>query len=178
VRTLIKIAALLITGTFLGCSSKTTFPVLSEKIYKIKGGVNDKSTFKLSSYKRDARMKAYLMDSSSFLRGNLKDTLYILEAYNLETSMFYGRIWSENHAVNYSYSIGVFTFKKQSVFTDYQIKIVTNWDTVQIRKEERDNGNWLDNDLLISAVRCSQKGGNWKIDEVYFRDFFNSKRDK
>jgi hypothetical protein len=174
---LIIIITLLIIITLSGCSSKMTFPLLSEKIYKINGGVNDKSTFKLSSSKRDARMKAYLTDSSSLLKVNLKDTLYILEGFNMEISTFYGRIWNENHEVNYSYSKGTIALQKQSVFTDYQIKLMTNWDTTQIRKEEKDNGNWLDNNLLINGIRCYKKGNNWKIDEVYFKDFFNYKRD-
>jgi len=176
-RDLIKTAFLLAIIIFSGCSSKMTFPLLSERIYKKNGGLNDKSTFKLSSYDRDARMKAYLMDSTSFLKGNLKDTLYLLEGYNMEISTFYGKIWNRNHEINYSYSKGTITLQKQSVFTDYQVKLITNWDTVQIRKEEKDNGNWLDNNLLLNAFRCYKNGSNWKIDEVYFKDFFNSKRD-
>jgi hypothetical protein len=176
-RNLIKITALLAIFILPACSSKMTFPFLSEKIYTKNGGANDKSTFKLSSFKRDARMKAYLIDSLSFLKGNLKDTIYLLEGYNMETATFYGRIWNENHEVNYSYSRGAFTLQEQSVFTDYQIKLVTNWDTVQIRKEEKTNGNWLDNNLLINGIRCYKSGNNWEIDEIYFKNFLNSKRD-
>jgi hypothetical protein len=154
-----------------------TFPLLSEKIYTQNGGINDKSTFKLSAYKRDARMKAYLKDSSSFLKGNLKDTLYILEGYNIETAIFYGSIWNKENKVNYSYSKGIIALQHQQIFTDYQIKLVTNWDTVQIKKEEIDNSNWLDNNLLINGIRCYKKGNAWKIDEFYFKNFYNSKRD-
>jgi hypothetical protein len=154
-----------------------TFPLLSDKIYAKNGGVNDKSTFKLSLYKRDARMKAYLIDSSSFLKGRLKDTIYLLEGYNIETAIFYGRIWNSSKAVNYSYSKDVLTLQTLPVFTDYQIKLITNWDTVQIRKEEKGNGNWLDNNLLINGIRCYKKGGTWQIDEIYFKNFFNPKRD-
>jgi hypothetical protein len=160
-----------------GCSSKMTFPLLSDKIYAKNGGVNDKSTFKLSTYKRDARMKAYLTDSSSFLKGRLKDTIYLLEGYNIETAVFYGRIWNSSKAVNYNYSKNILTLQKPSVFTNYQIKLITSWDTVQIRKEEKGNGNWLDNNLLINGIRCYKKGSNWKIEEIYFKNFFNSKRD-
>jgi hypothetical protein len=176
-RDLIKTTFLLAIFILSGCSSKMTFPLLSEKIYKKNGGLNDKSTFKLSSYKRDARMKAYLIDSSSFLKRTLKDTLYMLEGYNIETATFYGRIWNKKNEVSYSYIRGAFVLEKYSVFTDYQIKLITNWDSVQIRKEEKINGNWLDNNLLINGIRCYQKGNSWGIDEISFKNFFNSKRD-
>ncbi len=160
-----------------GCSTKMTFPLLSKKIYDKNRGINDKSTFKLSSYKKDVRMKVFLLDSSTFLKEPLKDTLYILEGYNIETATFYERIWNRNHQISYSYLKGTVTLQKQSIFTDYQVKLITNWDTVQIRKEERINGNWIDNNLLINSIRCYKVGSSWQIDEITFKNFFNSKRD-
>jgi hypothetical protein len=175
-KNLIKIAILSIV-IMTGCSSKITFPMLSEKIYAKNGGVNDKSTFKLSSYKRDARMQAYLKDSSSFLKGDLTDTVYILEGYNIEIATFYGRIWNKSHVLNYSCSKGVFMLQKESVFTDYQIKLTTDWNTIQIRKEEKNNGNWLGNNLLMNGIRCYKQGSKWRIEEVCFKNFFDPKRD-
>lgn len=171
------LTALLLIIIACGCSTNMNFALLSEKIYSKSGGENDKSTFKLNSYKKDARMKAFLLDSSGFLKKRLKDTLYILEGYNIETATLYERIWTTNHQVNYSYLKGTVSPQKQSVFTDYQVKLLTQWDTVQIRKEEKINGNWLDNNLLINGIRCYKLGGAWKIDEIAFKNFFNPKRD-
>jgi hypothetical protein len=154
-----------------------TFPLLSEKIYRKNGGINDKSTFKLNSYQKDARMKAFLLDSAAFLKGTLKDTLYILEGYNIETGTFYEKIWNTNHQVSYSYLQGGVRLQQQSVFSEYQIKLITDWDTAQIRKEEKNNGNWFDNNMLINGIRCYKAGSSWQIDEIAFKNFFNAKRD-
>jgi len=171
------ITALLLIIVVCGCSTKMTFPLLSEKIYRKNGGVNDKSTFKLNSYQKDARMKAFLLDSAAFLKGRLKDTLYILEGYNIETGTFYEKIWNTNHQVSYSYLQGNVTLQQQSVFSEYQVKLIADWDTVQIRKEEKNNGNWFDNNLLINGIRCYKVGSSWQIDEIAFKNFFNAKRD-
>ena len=168
---------LLMITIVCGCSTDMNFALLSKKLYRKNGDENDKSTFKLSSYKKDARIKSFLLDSSDFLKKQLKDTLYILEGYNIETATLYERIWNANHQISYSYLRGAVTPQKQSVFTDYQVKLITQWDTVQIRKEEKINGNWLDNNLLINGIRCYKFGGSWKIDVIAFKNFFNSKRD-
>jgi hypothetical protein len=170
------IATALLVST-IGRSQKISFPALSNKIYTQNGGPNDKSTFKLNTYKRDARMKVYQLDSAFFLKGNI-DTLYLLEGYNLETATFYGTIWDKKNSISYSYFKGNLAVRKLSVFTDYQVQLITRWDTSTIKKEEKANGNWLDNNLQITALRCYKKGKDWQIDETYFKNFYDPKRDK
>ncbi len=175
---LFKIFIVCFITLVFGCARKVPFLILSEKIYQIYGGVHDKSTFKLSYHQKEARMKAYLLDSSSFLKENLKDTLYIMEGYNIETGRFYGKIWNKNHQLSFSHLKGSVTLSQKSVFSDYQVKLISNWDTVQIRKEEKINGNWFDNNTLMSGYRCFRQGNDWQIEKIYFRDFFDPKRDK
>lgn len=98
-----------------GCSQKISFPVLSDKIYNKNGGENDKSTFKLSRGKSEARKKVYLDAHASFLKGNI-DTLFIFEGYNMETGIFYGTIWNKEDKVNYSFFKGEISFQEKSVF--------------------------------------------------------------
>jgi len=174
-----KIVAVSIAFIFLsatGYAQKISFPSLSEKIYKKNGEHNDKYTFKLNAYKRDARDRVYLNDSASFLRNKI-DTLYIMEGYNIETGIFYGTIWDKKQSVSYSYFRKQLAIQNHSVFTDYQLSLVTKWDITSIRKEEEVNGGWLDNNLFINALRCYRIGGDWQIDEISFKNFYDSKRD-
>jgi hypothetical protein len=175
-RDLIKVLVLLGIISSFGCGPKITFPLLSEKIYAKNGGINDKSTFKLSSYEKDARMKAFLKDSTSFLRGKIH-TLYLLEGYNIETATFYGTIWDKKNSISYDYYKGNLSLQKQSVFTNYQITLITHWDTTTIRKEEKSNVNWLDNNLQINGLRCYKLDKDWHIDEIFFENFYDRKRD-
>ncbi|RYX85782.1 hypothetical protein EON73_02835 [bacterium] len=169
------VAALLIST--IGCSQKVSFSTLSNKIYSKNGGANDKSTFKLNTYKRDARMKVYQIDSASFLKVKI-DTLYLIEGYNIETGTFYGTIWDKKNSISYNYFKANLALQKQSTFTDYQVQLITRWDTATIKKEEKANGNWLDNNLQINALRCYKKGKDWQIDEIYFKNFYDPKRNK
>nr|WP_294790773.1 hypothetical protein [uncultured Mucilaginibacter sp.] len=174
--TLKGIILLLIIG-LIGCSPKASFLTISSKIYKKNGGANDKSPFHLSSHKNKARMKAYALDTTSLLEGEI-DTLYFLEGYNLETATFYGTIWNKRKSINYSYFKENLSFLNRSIFSDYQIKLVTDWDLSGIRHEEKVNGNWLDNNLQIGAIRTIKDGKKVKIDEIYFKDSFDPNRDK
>ncbi len=173
---IVAIAGMLTLLSIVGCSQKVSFPSLSENIYKKSGGRNDRSIFKLNTYKRDARDKVYLEDSASFLRDRI-DTLYLMEGYNIETGTFYGTIWNKGHSISYSYFREKLAVKNRSVFTDYQISLVTKWDIAVIMKEEVVNGDWLDNNLQISALRCYWIGKDLRIDEINFKDFYDPKRD-
>lgn len=126
---------------------------------------------------RDARMKVYQNDSASFLKGKI-DTLYLMEGYNIETGTFYGTIWDKKNRISYNYYKANLVLQKQSTFTDYQVQLITRWDTATRKKEEKINGNWLDNNLQINALRCYKKGKDWQIDEIYFKNFYDPKRDK
>lgn len=173
---IVAIVGMLTLLSTVGCSQKVSFPSLSEKIYKKSGGHNDKSIFKLNIYKRDARDKIYLKDSASFLQGKI-DTLYLMEGYNIETGTLYGTIWNKTDSISYSYFRGELTIQNRSIFTNYQISLVTKWDIATIRKEEGINGDWLDNNLQINALKCYKVGKDWRIDEISFKNFYDPKRD-
>lgn len=167
-------ASMFILVSMASCSQKVSFLSLSEKIYE--NNRRDQSIFKLSKYKRDARKKIYSNDGASFLRGKI-DTLYLLEGYNIENGTFYGTIWNKENSISYSYFRERLEIQSRSVFSDYQILLVTRWDVPTIRKEEDVNGNWLDNNLQINALKCYKEGGGWRIDEIRFKNFYDPKRD-
>ena|ERR1700761_9182243 len=171
----INLIGMLLLISSIAYSQTADFLALSNKIYTKNGGLSDKSNFKLNDYKKDARMKVYKLSSSFFLKNKI-DTLYFLEGYNIETATFNGTIWNKNNSISYNYNKGKLAIQ-HSVFTDYQIQLITRWDTITIKKEEKINGNWLDNNLYINALRCYKKGKDWQIDEVYFKNFYDPKRD-
>jgi hypothetical protein len=172
-----NLIALPLLVSTIACSQKISFPALSDKIFSQNGGINDKSAMKLSTYKRDARMKIYQSDSAYFLKEKI-DTLYLLEGYNIETGTFYGTIWNRQKSISYNYFKRHLALQKESTFTDYQVQLITRWDIATLRKEEKTSGNWFDNNLQLNGLRCYKKGNDWQVDEIYFKNFYDPKRDK
>ena len=167
-------AGIFIFFSIASCSQKVSFLSLSKKIYK--NSASHQPVFELNNYKRDARRKIYSNNGASFLRRKI-DTLYLLDGYNIETGTFYGTIWNKENSISYSYFREKLEVQSLSVFTDQQILLVTRWDVPAIRKEEDINGNWLDNNLQINALKCYRSGKDWQIEEISFKNFYDPKRD-
>lgn len=165
---LFKIFIVCFITLVFGCARKVPFLILSEKI--------ESFGKKRNKYKIDARFKLYQTDSAYFLHEKI-DTLFILEGHNFETASYYGLIWDKKNKISYNYFLKNLQPVQERV-SDYQIKLITNWDTTNIRKEEKINGNWFDNYTLMTGYRCVRQGNDWQIDKIYFKDFFDPKRDK
>jgi len=161
------ILALLILTIAVGCSRKTSFPSLSKRLYAKNGGANDRSIFKLSKGKYEARRKFYRAHAGSFLKGEI-DTLFIMEAYYMEEGLFHGTIWTKSDTGSYRYSRNKLEAKKETFFTDYQLKLVGKWDTVQIRKEDNATTPVFDGAISANAFRCYISAGIWVFDQLYF----------
>jgi len=161
--------------TLVGCAQKISFPALSKEIYKRHSGPNENKSLSLSAYKRNARNEAFNKRKSSFLYGAL-DTLFIMESYNIETAVISGTIFSNKGQINYSYDRKGITFLKESSYTNYELKLVAKWDTVSIRKEEKLHAVLFGGNIIY-ASKCFINNGIWVVEDIYFKDFFDLKRD-
>lgn len=165
-------------GTLLflicGCVSSLNFSNISRKIYEKNSGDSDISTFKIGTLMNDAREK--VKDEVTFLRRPITDTLYLIEAYDIETGTVFGEVWDLHNSIKYSY----FNEKLElntPVFTRYTHYLIEKWDTVGIQKEENINGN-LSNRLLMTGTRCYKVAGSIKVDQIFFKEFFDLNRDR
>ena len=61
-------------------------------------------------------------------------------------------------------------------FTKYMMKLVSEWDLEKIKKEDKENGGSLPQ-YRIFATRIILDSKKYKIECIFFRDFFNIKRD-
>ena len=68
-----------------------------------------------------------------------------------------------------------FQINHQQAFTSYMMKLVSEWNLDEIRKEELNNG--MIPSYGIFATRIIINGERYQIDCFYFRDFFNIQRD-
>jgi len=105
------------------------------------------------------------------------DTLFILEAYDMENANFYCEIWTSNKHLVYTYNRGSFNFDEESVYTAYTRKLIQEWNTEEIRREEQTNST-MTNPLQIYGSRILRNGEKFKIDCLVFKEFFLLERDR
>jgi hypothetical protein len=158
--------------TFFSCTPKG-FISISEQVEKKSIGKRD--IWKGESF-HDLRTKLYRDGRLNFISSDF-DTLYILESYESESGTYIGRIWNKDDALNYTYNRNSFSFDQQKLFTDYTVRLVQNWDTTEIRKEESMNANNLP-EKYINATRVFIANAKTKIQCIKFKEFFKLERDR
>ncbi|SHE76836.1 hypothetical protein [Pedobacter caeni] len=176
----LPIVALALMGTLLftipGCSRDLNFPVISNEMYLRQGRVKDKTPVTVELLKLKARTKVYKTSQAEFLKKEM-DTLFLLESYDPQYASVNATITDRKNRISYKYVKNKLILLERSAFTDYEIKLVLKWDTLEIRKESKLNGNLLGG-TIVNASRCYRKDGNWVIENIYFSDFFDLKRDQ
>jgi hypothetical protein len=103
------------------------------------------------------------------------DTVFLLEHPGIQGD-YYFSFWNKKDTLSYSNVTGHLEFThKKFVFTKYMTKLVSEWDILGIREEERICSN-LSSDMVY-ATRIVIKNGKYKIDCINFKDFLDFKRD-
>jgi hypothetical protein len=100
----------------------------------------------------------------------------MMESRNIETGVTTTTIWQKKQSLSYEFRKNYFIWSKRPRFTNFQIHLIEKWDTTSIRKEEKSHGHWLDSSN-INGTRCYLKNGKLQIDEIFFNEFFDVKRD-
>jgi len=155
--------------SIIGCrSSKTYFLMISDKITKTY--VNKK--FQKRNLSKEARENVY--KKASFLIESKKDTIYILEGYDFETALVYGRIWTTQNSIDYTYRrkrVGKeLTINAFSSFNNNEIALITKWDTINIRRQEINPNNFVSN-IKLEAYRCYPIEDKVGIERIIFNEF-------
>jgi len=107
------------------------------------------------------------------------DTIFMLESHgdwsSLELSSV---IWNNSDTVAYNSNDAGKTYEIMSdvLFSNYMMKLVSKWNLEEIKKEEEVNAH-SQPQYWNFATRIIFNGKKYKIDCIYFKDFFNLKRD-
>lgn len=104
------------------------------------------------------------------------DTVYILEMYGVQGNVLI-TVWNENKILSYTNERGFFENADKPLFTKYMMKLVSEWSILEIRKEEEINSNILPNELVYATKVVFNKG-EYHIDCICFKDFFNLERER
>lgn len=104
------------------------------------------------------------------------DTVYVLEMCGVQGNVLI-TIWNKNETLSYTNEQGFFESKNDALFTKYMMKLVSEWNISEIRKEEEINSKILPSELIY-ATRILFNKGKYQIDCISFKDFFNLERDE
>jgi hypothetical protein len=126
-------------------------------------------------YFLDIRKKLYSSGKLGFITKS--DTLFLIESRSIDDGNFYGKIWSTYGKVEYTYSNRKFDFNANQNYTNYMCKLVNEWDTLTIRREEEKNST-MATPRNIYATRVIKTNEDVIIDCILFRDFFLLFRDR
>jgi hypothetical protein len=103
------------------------------------------------------------------------DSIYILDMVGLEGD-FYFMIWNRSNTLFYTNESGKLMQTERCLFTKHMIKLVSEWNITEIRKEEQINKVTLP-ERVVYATRIIFNKGKYNIDCLTFNDFFNLTRD-
>jgi precorrin-6B methylase 2 len=156
----------------IGCNPKADFLVLSNKIYNLENHSKRFYSTKRNRLEKEVRKIIFTSDSTKFLQKPITDTIFILQGFNSESNIFFGDIWNKQKRIIYRYVQDRIQYDKLSALDDFQFKLVRTWDTVRIRKEEKEHP-LIDNSTVFKAMRCYKENNRWKIDTVFFNNFRN-----
>ena len=151
--------------TLLGCGTQKHVhnSTLYEDIYVCQ---DDQNIFgkSLNLYRKQLN---YL---SKFEYSPKNDTVYILEMYGVQGNILI-TIWNKHKTLSYTNEQGSFESKNDALFPKYMMKLISDWNISEIRKEERDS-TILPRELIYATKIIFNKG-EYRIDCICFKDFFN-----
>jgi len=158
-----------------GCASQSDFLMLSKRFYQLEQ--RSKRPFLHSVIQREKKIRDSVFKNNKikFLEGSVNDdTLFVVQCFDAETWKYFGDIWNRKKRLTYEYLDKQLKYDSQPALTNYQYKLITAWDTLNIRKMEKEAG-FIDNHRLFKAMRCYKDNSKWKTDTIFFKDFYDRK---
>lgn len=154
------------------CKSQYNLSKISETVYevqKLKFEDNIYILKALNKYRKDIKWHEKLEYSCE------RDTISILEHAGVQGD-FQFTFWSKEDTVSYTNESGTFKMTKEPLFTNYMMQLISQWDTLQIKKEEKINSNFIPNEIIY-ATRIILSNGKYTISSISFQDFYTPERD-
>lgn len=108
-----------------------------------------------------------------------RDTIFMLESYGDWSSLeLKSIVWNNTDMISYTSNDAgkSYVMAEKKLFTNYMVKLVSEWNIEEIKKEEKLNRESIPQ-YWVYATRIIINGKKHKIDCIYFKDFFDLQRD-
>lgn len=151
----------IITCALNGCS-----PLTIKKVSYLVGKMQDD---KIGKFKKRTfyQVRTQLLDKYPTILSHKIDTVYFMEKYEIEDAAYYGTIWTKGDTVNYSFFANEIKLREKKFFTNKAISLISYWDTVSIRIEERKYSN---SPRIVYVARALIKNNTCQIDTIIMKD--------
>jgi hypothetical protein len=164
--------ALMVICVTLNSCKEAYFIEISQEIQKKEG--LKKISKKYPTF-NDVRVSLYKMHKLDFLQ--YADTVYLLESYYLENAAYYDKIWTSKDTLEYKCQLKNFTYGNTMAFSQYMTGLISKWDTIGIRQNEK-----LYSDMIpqrtLHATRISNYKNHPEISTINFYGFYKPERIK
>jgi hypothetical protein len=162
-----KIISFCIVILLMGCSS----PSLYNELYKGKH-------YQAKTLRNRLKESQWL---SHFSYDENKDTIFTLATTDITGDVTF-MAWNKKDTVSYfrnyiSSTESTSFLQDVPCFTPYMVQLVSKWDTVSIRNEEKIRNKDTHRGQKIIANRIVFNNKKYKITTIKFRNFFDPKRD-
>ncbi len=105
-----------------------------------------------------------------------KDTIYMLESYDLETATFYFSVWNKKNKKEF-YSQGIELLESENFFVERLYSMIENWDVVGIRQAEKQMSEPMLGGSVITGIRIVTTGKKIQVKCIHFKEFFDVGKD-
>lgn len=139
------------------------------RINKVSYLLSKKQDDEIGEFKRSTfyQVRKKLFDKYPSILSEKIDTVYFMEKYEIEDASYYGIIWTKNDTINYSLFANEIKLRDIKSFTNKSISLISSWDTVSIRNEEK---KYSTSPRIVYAARASVTGNKCQIDTIKMRD--------
>lgn len=156
--------------------------ILGQNWNKISKEIKKEQLSLLLLEKRDINCYYDLRKKSNILHkmnvSFMEDTIFILQTHRVvATSCLFLTVWNKKDTLSVSSdnSGDTFLITANTEYTKYMMKLVSEWNMEEIKNEEKENGVISPDLIFVTRIIFNEK--KYKIDCLYFNDFFDIKRD-
>lgn len=156
--------------------------ILGQNWNKIAKEIRKEQLSLLPLEKRDINCYYDLRRKSDILRkmnaSFMEDTIFILQTHRIvAVSCLILTVWNKKDTLSVSSDNSGDTFQitGNTEYTKYMMKLVSEWNMEEVKNEEIKNGVISPDLILVTRIIFNEK--KYKIDCLYFSDFFDIKRD-
>lgn len=119
------------------------------------------------------REKAVMLERVRY--STVNDTVFALEQLGIQGDLHL-TYWNKIDTISYDNAVGEPEYIDNSLFSNYMMELVSQWDILGIKEEEKANSAMLPNDPVY-ATRIIIRKNKYKVECIKFDNFFDLKRD-
>jgi hypothetical protein len=148
------------------CKSQDGFYNLSNKIYSIR---KEKAPKFEAQEKRSKEIRKMLFENGKLAFFSNSENLFMLDGYDIETSLNYVTLWNSNGEVNYVFNLNEFELKEESLYSNKLKELIETWDIEDYLQNTKGTPDFGALDIVATKMKVIDD--KWLIENITFKEF-------